>query len=47
MSGKSHFMGRMKQCRKVTLPERMSLVMAYSRGQAGSLNEETDGFSRW
>ena len=34
-------------CRKVTPPERLPLVVAYSRGQAISLNEEVDGLSRW
>ena len=32
---------------EVTLLERMPLIMANSHGQAGSLNEEANDFSRW
>ena len=34
-------------CREVTPPESMPLTVAYRHGQAGSLNEEADGFGRW
>ncbi len=33
--------------REVTPPERLPLIMANGHGQAGSLNEEANGFSRW
>ena len=32
---------------EVTPPERLPLTVANSHGQAGSLNEEANGFSRW
>ena len=35
------------ECREVTPPESMPLTVAYSHGQASSLNEETNDFSRW
>ena len=34
-------------CREVTPPESMPLIMAHGHCQAGSLNEEANGFSRW
>ena len=35
------------ECREVTPPESMPLVVAYCHGQTGSLNEEANDFSRW
>ena len=35
------------ECREVTPPESMPLVVAHCHGQASSLNEEANDFSRW
>ena len=35
------------ECREVTPPESMPLAVAQCHGQASSLNEEANDFSRW